>query len=140
VGTGQDQRRVHRPTRRAGGRRRRCHGPHRRGDGSIDTKNAKRDKHLKSGDFLASEKFPHLVFVLSSVAPSPTAIQANGTLTVRDQTRPMVVQARVAASDSTVTVTSVLEVDRGDYAMTWNQLGMASNINSVAITAVFTRP
>jgi polyisoprenoid-binding protein YceI len=38
------------------------------GTGSIDTKNAKRDKHLKSDDFLTSEKFPHLVFVLNSVA------------------------------------------------------------------------
>jgi polyisoprenoid-binding protein YceI len=110
------------------------------GTGSIDTKNTKRDKHLKSDDFFASEKFPHLVFVLNSVAPSPTAIQANGTLTVRDKTRPIVMEATVAASDSKVTVTSSLDVDRGDYDMTWNQLGMASNNNSVSITAVFTRP
>jgi polyisoprenoid-binding protein YceI len=110
------------------------------GTGSIDTKNAKRDKHLKSDDFLASEKFPHLVFVLNSVAPSPTAIQANGTLTVRDTTSPIVLEATVAASDSKVMVTSVLDVDRGDFDMTWNQLGMASNNNSVSITAVFTRP
>src|ERR1035437_11202851 len=60
------------------------------GTGSIDTKNAKRDKHLKSDDFLASDTFPHLIFVLNSVAPSPTAIRANGTLTVRDQTRPII--------------------------------------------------
>jgi len=110
------------------------------GTGSIDTKNAKRDKHLKSDDFLASEKFPHLVFVLNSVAPLPTAIQANGTLTVRDKTRLIVLEATVAASDSKVTVTSEFDVDRGDYDMTWNQLGMASNNNSVSITAVFTRP
>ena len=110
------------------------------GTGSIDTKNAKRDKHLKSDDFLASEKFPHLVFVLNSVAPSPTAIKANGTLTVRDKTRPIVLEATVTASDSKVTVTSEFDVDRGDYHMTWNQLGMASNNNSVSITAVFTRP
>jgi len=109
------------------------------GTGSIDTKNAKRDKHLNSDDFLASEKFPHLVFVLNSVAPSPTAIQANGTLTVRDKTRPVVLEATVTANDSKVTVTSQFDVDRGDYDMGWNQLGMASNNNSVSITAVFTR-
>jgi polyisoprenoid-binding protein YceI len=109
------------------------------GTGSIDTKNAKRDKHLKSDDFLASEEFPHLVFVLNSVASSSTAIQASGTLTVRDKTRPIVLEATVAASDSKVTVTSVLDVDRGDYDVGWNQLGMASNNNSVSITAVFTR-
>ena len=110
------------------------------GTGSTDRKNARRDKHLKSDDFLASEKFPHLVFVLNSVAPSPTTIQANGTLTVRDKTRPIVVEATVAASDSTVTVTSVLDVDRDDYSMDWNQFGMASTNNTVSITAVFTRP
>jgi polyisoprenoid-binding protein YceI len=109
------------------------------GTGSIDTKNAKRDKHLRSDDFLASEKFPHLVFVLNSVAPSRTAIKASGTLTVRDKTRPIVLETTVTANDSKVTVTSELDVGRGDYGMAWNQLGMASNNNSVSITAVFTR-
>jgi polyisoprenoid-binding protein YceI len=109
------------------------------GTGSIDTKNARRDKHLKSDDFFASEKFPHLVFSLSSIGPSATAIQANGTLTVRDKTRPIVLETKVAASDSKVMVASMLDVDRGDYDMTWNQLGMASKKNSVSITAVFTR-
>jgi len=110
------------------------------GTGSIDTKNAKRDKHLKSDDSFASEKFPRLVFILNSVAPSAIAIQANGTLTVRDKTRPIVLEATVTASESKVTVASVLDVDRGDYDMSWNQLGMASMNNSVSITAVFTRP
>lgn len=109
------------------------------GTGSIDTKNAKRDKHLRSDDFLASEKFPDLVFVLNSVAPSRTAIKASGTLTVRDKTRPIVLETTVTANDSKLTVTSEFDVDRGDYDVTWNQLGMASNNNSVSITAVFTR-
>lgn len=59
---------------------------------------------------------------------------------MRDKTRLIVLEATVAASDSKVTVTSEFDVDRGDYDMTWNQLGMASNNNSVSITAVFTRP
>jgi polyisoprenoid-binding protein YceI len=108
--------------------------------GSIDTKNAKRDKHLKSDDFLAAEKFPHLIFVLSSVAPSPTAIQANGTLTVRDKTRPIVFEATVStAGDSEITVTSELDVDRGDYDVSSNPLGAGTMNNSVSVTAVFTR-
>ena len=111
------------------------------GTGSIDTKNAKRDKHLTSDDFLASEKFPHLVFILNSVAPSRTAIKASGTLTVRDKTRQIVLETTITATgDSQITVTSEFDVDRGYYDMAWNQLGMASNNNSVSITAVFTRP
>jgi polyisoprenoid-binding protein YceI len=140
VGTSQDQRGVHRPA----GRDRSCgrcrDGPHRRGTGSIDTKNAKRDTHLRSDDLLATDTFPHLIFVLDSVGPSPTAIQANDTLTVRDQTRPIVFETTVsAAGDSEITVTSELDVDRGDYDVTWNQLGMARMNNSVSIKAVFTR-
>ena len=110
------------------------------GTGSIDTKNAKRDTHLKSDELLATEEFPHLIFVLNSVAPSPTAIQANGTLTVRDNTRPIVFEATDStAGDSEITVTSELDVDRGDYAVNWNPLGLAMMNNSVSITAVFTR-
>jgi polyisoprenoid-binding protein YceI len=110
------------------------------GTGSIDTKNAKRDKHLKSDELLAAEKFPHLIFVLSSVAPSPTAIQANGTLTVRDKTRPIVFEATVStARDCEITVTSELDADRGDYEVNWNPLGLAMMNNSDSITAVFTR-
>jgi polyisoprenoid-binding protein YceI len=110
------------------------------GTESIDTKNAKRDKHLKSDELLAAHKFPYLIFVLNSVAPSPTAIQANGTLTVRDKTRPIVFEATVsAAGDSEITVTSELDVDRGDYEVNWNPLGLAMMNNSVSITAVFTR-
>jgi polyisoprenoid-binding protein YceI len=110
------------------------------GTGSIDTRNAKRDKHLKSDELLASEKFPHLIFILNSVAPSATAIQANGTLTVRDKTLPIVFEATVSTTkDSEITVTSELDVDRGDYEVNWNPLGMAKRNNSVSITAVFTR-
>jgi len=58
---------------------------------------------------------------------------------VRDQTRPIIFETTVTASDSKVTVTSEFDVDRGDYGVTWNQLGMASMNNSVSITAVFTR-
>ena len=110
------------------------------GTGSIDTKNARRDKHLKSDGILAAEKFPHLIFVLSSVAPSATAIQAKGTLTVRDKTRPVVFAATVSAvGDSEITVTAGLDVDRGDFEVNWNPLGLAMMNNSVSITAVFTR-
>src|SRR5665647_2282441 len=77
------------------------------GTGSIDTKNAKRDKHLKSEDFLASDTFPHLIFVLNSVAPSPTAIRANGTLTVPDQTRPIIFETTVTVTFESDAVTVV---------------------------------
>src|ERR1019366_4632509 len=90
------------------------------GTGSIDTKNAKRDKHLNSDDFVATDTFPHLIFVLNSVTPSPTAIQANGTLTVRDKTRPIVFKTNVStAGDSEIRSTSELDVDRGDCDVTW---------------------
>ena len=36
---------------------------------SIDTRNAQRDGHLRSNDFLAIEEFPQITFVSTGVAP-----------------------------------------------------------------------
>src|SRR5215210_3133029 len=36
---------------------------------SIDTRNAQRDEHLRSNDFLAMEQFPQITFVSTAVLP-----------------------------------------------------------------------
>ncbi|WP_141726082.1 YceI family protein, partial [Actinacidiphila rubida] len=37
---------------------------------SLDTKNAKRDKHLRSGDFFDAENHPEVVFTARSLTPA----------------------------------------------------------------------
>ncbi len=61
---------------------------------SIDTGNDFRDKHLKSGDFLDVERFPHLRFVSTRFEElGYGSYRIHGDLTIRDITKPVVLEA-----------------------------------------------
>jgi polyisoprenoid-binding protein YceI len=58
---------------------------------SIDTRDRTRDEHLRSVDFLDVEHYPEVRFTSTSVTPADKARwQVAGDLTVRDVTRPVV--------------------------------------------------
>ena len=107
---------------------------------SIDTKNKKRDVHLRSADFFESDKYPDIVFTVTGVAPSGSGVTVTGQLTVRDQTRPVSFDAAVAAAGAgEVVLDAEVPFNRADFGLTWNQLGMSSVHNIIAIHAVFSR-
>jgi polyisoprenoid-binding protein YceI len=108
--------------------------------GSLDTKNARRDKHLRSEDFFLSDKFPAITFTLDKLTPASTGAVLSGTLTVRDRSRPVTFNAEASpAGDGDVALDATIQVDRSEYGLTWNQLGMTSMKNTITIHAVFTR-
>lgn len=109
---------------------------------SVDTKNPKRDTHLRSEHFFASEEHPALVFTATSVTPTAGAadgaVEVSGDLTVRGTSRPLSFPARVtAASAREVTLEAEVTVVRADFGMTWNQLGMLGGSTVATVTARF---
>src|SRR6516162_1692936 len=66
---------------------------------SIDTKNKKRDKHLRSADFFDADNHPGITVSVDGIAPSGAGAQVTGTLAVRDRTRPLSFDAKVSAAD-----------------------------------------
>jgi polyisoprenoid-binding protein YceI len=56
---------------------------------SIDTKNEKRDQHLKSPDFFNAKQFPTIVFKSKSVEGSGDTYKATGDLTLHGVTKPL---------------------------------------------------
>ncbi len=62
-----------------------------------------------------------------------------GSLTVRGRTRPASFDARVTSVDGEVWLDGELPVNRADYGMSWNRLGIASMRSAIAVHAVFTR-
>lgn len=55
---------------------------------SVDTGNADRDTHLRSGDFFDIETYPRMTFVLKSVEPDGDDLyRVHGDLTIKDVTR-----------------------------------------------------
>lgn len=107
---------------------------------SLDTKNKKRDTHLRSRDFFDSENHPQFVFTAERVTTADSGLTVHGTLVVRGRSLPLTFPATVSTSgEELVQVDAEVLVDRSELGMSWNQLGMASMKNTLTIRAVFTR-
>ena len=94
--------------------------------GSVDTRNADRDGHLKSGDFLEIEKFPTITFSSTSVKADGSTLEVTGDLTIKDVTKSVTVpfEFEGAAQDPFGNVRAGFEgsvvINRRDYGVTWN--------------------
>jgi polyisoprenoid-binding protein YceI len=105
---------------------------------SIETKNAKRDKHLRSADFFQTDTYPHITFSVDRLQPSSEGVTVTGQLTVRGRTRPVTFPAKVSVLDSgEVRLDAEVQVNRADFGLIWNQMGMASMKNTITVHAVF---
>jgi polyisoprenoid-binding protein YceI len=108
---------------------------------SISTKVRQRDTHLKSADFFHAEQHPAIVAdITSATLDGPDLIAANGTLTVAGQTRPLALTVRVTeATAEAITLMAEIEIDRGEFGMTWNRLGIIKGSAHVSVVARFVR-
>jgi polyisoprenoid-binding protein YceI len=106
---------------------------------SIDTKNPKRDEHLRSADFFNVASHPDLTFAAESVLAAGEGVRVTGTLTVAGQTRPVSFDAQVSRAGGEVSLDAEVPFNRADYGMTWNMLGIAPLASTIVIHAVFTR-
>ena len=107
---------------------------------SIDTKISKRDTHLRSAEFFDSDTHPQITVRVDRITPSSQGFTVTGALTVRDRTQPLTFDATVSAVDGDeVWFDAEVQVNRADFGLTWNQLGMASMRNTITVHAVFTR-
>jgi polyisoprenoid-binding protein YceI len=107
----------------------------------IDTQNTRRDTHLRSADFFDSSSNPDIVFSAAGIRPSGQGVTVTGTLMVRGRARPLSVDASASVqSDAEVWLDTVARINRADFGLTWNPMGMVGVNNTLAIHAVFIRP
>ena len=108
--------------------------------GSVDTKNKKRDEHLRSADFFDSGNHAHITFRVDRISPSSRGVTVVGALTVRDRTRPLSFDATLSTPGTDeVRLDAEVQVDRSDYGLTWSPMRMASMRNTITLHLVFTR-
>ena len=107
---------------------------------SIDTRNKRRDKHLRGADFFDVSKYPTFSFIASEVAPaSDGTLTMTGALRIRDRSHPIeVVATSTSSSPDRVTVNAEATIDRSDWGMTWARMG-AALVNRVVVVAQFVR-
>lgn len=94
---------------------------------SINTREPKRDDHLRSADFFETEKYPVMLFKSKQVdVTSKTTATLVGDLTIRDVTREVALEVEYAgAAKSPWGTTSFgfsghTVINRKDWNLTWN--------------------
>ena len=94
---------------------------------SIDTRDAKRDEHLRSPDFLDAAGHPNLGFHSTAVRRAGDDWHVDGELTIRGVTRPVTLELEFegAVQDPwglpRIGCSATTEVDREAFGLTWNQ-------------------
>ncbi|MBP6342378.1 MAG: polyisoprenoid-binding protein [Candidatus Omnitrophica bacterium] len=94
---------------------------------SIDTRNEKRDEHLKGADFLDAEKFPAVTFVSKSIAKEGDAYTLTGDLTLKGVTKEITVPAEISGpvtspmGGTAIGINANFKVNRQDYGVSFNK-------------------
>jgi len=94
---------------------------------SINTRDEKRDGHLRSADFFESEKYPHMLFKSSRVELLDAEhAKLYGDLTIKDITRPVVLNVEFNGSAKSPWGTTSYgfnastTINRKDWKLEWN--------------------
>lgn len=93
---------------------------------SITTGDDQRDAHLRSGDFLDVEQFPHMTFRSTSVRANGDDFVLVGDLTIKDVTRQVELALELDGVEADpwggtrAGFTAETEINRKDFGLTWN--------------------
>ncbi|HEY2434479.1 MAG TPA: YceI family protein [Vicinamibacterales bacterium] len=95
---------------------------------SIDTREPRRDEHLRSSDFFDAERFPRITFSAQRIADRHAeTFKLPGDLTIHGVTRPIVLDVVGAGSvkdpwgGERRGFSATAAVRRSDFGLTWNQ-------------------
>jgi polyisoprenoid-binding protein YceI len=97
--------------------------------GTINTREAKRDTHLRSEDFFDTAKFPSMKFVSKRVEPAGSGrLKVTGDLTMRGVTREVVLdvegptqEVKDARGNIKMGASATTRVNRKDFGLVWNR-------------------
>ncbi|MEO7109561.1 MAG: YceI family protein [Polyangiaceae bacterium] len=94
---------------------------------TIDTREAKRDEHLKSADFFDAEKFPTITFKSKSVKKDGKKLDVTGDLTIHGVTKEVVLHvdelhgpAKDPWGGTRIGATGATKINRKDFGLGWN--------------------
>lgn len=94
---------------------------------SIHTRDDQRDEHLRSDDFFAVDKYPHIAFRSTAVKKTgDNTYDVNGDLTIRDKTLPVTLKttftgmAKDPWGKEKIGFTAETTINRKDFGLVWN--------------------
>ena len=111
---------------------------------SIDTREPKRDAHLKSPDFFDAAKYPSMEFHSKQAWKSGNNIQVKGDLTMHGVTKEVVLdvdgptaEIKDPGGNMRIGATATTKLNRKDWGLTWNRALEAGGVmvgDEIAIT------
>jgi polyisoprenoid-binding protein YceI len=87
---------------------------------SIDTGNAKRDKHLCNENFLFVERYPAITFTSTTITQDAAVYQVQGDLQIRGVTLRMTIPVTVEIGQDDLVVRGEIQINRKDFGITYN--------------------
>jgi len=93
---------------------------------SIDTRDEKRDAHLKSADFFDVETYPTITFTSTKVEAVGDDLKITGDLTLHGVTRPVVLEAEFNGKGANpwgqqvISYSATTKINRKDFGLNWN--------------------
>jgi polyisoprenoid-binding protein YceI len=94
---------------------------------SIDTRDEKRDAHLRSPDFFDVEKFPTLTFKSTSVKRTDDGFAATGDLTIHGVSKPVTLEVETPSApnndpwgNTRIGASAHAKINRKDWGLNWN--------------------
>lgn len=108
---------------------------------SLRTGIRKRDEHLRSADFFDAERFPEISVVVTAVQPTTgNAADLRATFSIKGVTAPVPLPVRITVlGDGTVKISAKTEVDRAQFGLDWNRIGMIGKTATASAEACFVR-
>ena len=108
---------------------------------SLDTKLGKRDADLRSPKFFDVEKFADISVVVTGAEPrDDDTIDLRADMTVKSTTAPLPLHAKVAVvGDGTVRITTEITIDRRQFGVDGNMLGMVGYETTLSADLGFRR-
>lgn len=89
---------------------------------TVDTREPKRDGHLKSADFFDAAKYPNITFKSVKVTPGPGGkLAIEGILTIHGVSKPAVLDAEITTAGKGRGVSATTKVNRKDFGLVWNR-------------------
>lgn len=95
---------------------------------SLNSNNADRDNHLRSGDFFDVENFPSIKFVATDIKKTDAdEYNVTGDLTIKDVTKPVTFEVEYGGKGTNpwgqevVAFSADTKINRKEFGLTWNQ-------------------
>ena len=87
---------------------------------SIDTAEAKRDRHLQNSDFFNVPLYPRATYEIKSMKSKGNDVQVEGTLTIMGTSKPLSMTLKKVENGSGATLSGEADINRMDFGVKGN--------------------